>query len=126
MIATEDKWNFAGFQRLQYQVGALDAGDGDFLEVFGVGGAFFFPFRDGDGDVARIFDNVANGFEAGFESGNADGGRTHVNAAARLTEVERNADHADLPRSDVAEGCASQCHRSVLRCQLPGLRTLRI
>src|ERR1700726_3746349 len=107
MIAAEDERNFAGFERLQYQVGALDAGGGDFLEVFGVGRAFFFLFRDGYGDVASIFDNVPDGFEAGFESGDADGGRPHVNAAAGLAEVERNADYADLTRGDVAECRAS-------------------
>src|SRR3979411_948452 len=107
MIAAQDEGNFAHFERLQYQVGTLDASGGDFLEVFGVGGAFFFLFRDGDGDVARIFDNVPDGFEAGFESGDADGGRSHVNAAAGLAKVERNADHAYLARSDVAECRAS-------------------
>ena len=107
MIAAEDERNFAGFERLQYQVGALGAGGGDFLEIFGVGRAFFFLLRDGDGDVARVFDNVPDGFEAGFESGDADGGRPHVNAAAGLAEVERNADHADLARGDVAERRAS-------------------
>ncbi len=103
VIAAEDERNFAGFERLQHQVGALGAGGGDFLEVLGVGCAFFFLLGDGDGDVAGVFDNVADGFEARFESGDADGGRTHVNAAAGLAEVERNADHADLAWGDAAE-----------------------
>src|ERR1700732_5007235 len=107
MIAAEDERNFAGFERLQYQVGTLDAGCGDFFEVFGVGGSFFFLLRDGHSDVAGIFDNVPDGFEACFESGDADRGRTHVNAAARLAEVERNTDHADLAWSNVAECRAS-------------------
>ncbi len=107
MIAAQDKRNFARFERLQYQVSALDAGGGDFLEVFGIRHALFFLFRDGDGDVAGVFDNVADGFEARFESGDADGGRPHVNAAAGLAEVERNTDHPDLARGDVAERSAS-------------------
>src|SRR5882762_6725126 len=107
MIAAEDERNFAGFERLQYQIGALDAGGGDFLEIFGVDGAFFFLLGDGYSDVAGIFDYVSNRFEAGFESGDADGGRPHINAAAGLAKVERNADHTDLARSDVAEGRAS-------------------
>jgi hypothetical protein len=107
MIAAEDERNLAGFERLQNEVRAFYARGSDFLEVFGIRHAFFFLFGDGDGDVAGVFDNVANGFEAGFESGDADGGRTHVNAAAGLAEVERNANHADLARGDVAEGRAS-------------------
>src|SRR5579859_7504391 len=114
MIATEDERNFAGFERLQDQVGALGAGGGDFLEVLGVGGAFFFLFRDGDGDVAGVFDNVSDGFEAGFESGYANGGRAHVNTAAGLAEVERDADHADLAGSDVRERRGSLWHELVL------------
>src|SRR5258708_1192991 len=107
MITAQDERNFAGFERLQYQVGALDAGCGDFFEVFGVSRSFLFLFGDSDGDVASVFDNVSNALKARFESGDADGGRTHVNAAARLAEVERNADHADLAWSDVAERRAS-------------------
>src|SRR5258708_4227493 len=107
MIAAEDERNFASFERLQHQIGALYTCGSDFLEVFRVGRAFFFLFGDGDGDVAGVFDNVSDGFEARFESGNADGGRTHVNAAAGLTEVKRNTDHTDLARGDVAEGGAS-------------------
>jgi hypothetical protein len=86
MIATEDERNLAGFERLQHKVGALGAGGGDFLEVFGVGRAFFFLLGDGHGHVAGVFDNVADGFEARFQSGNAHRGRTHVNPAAGLTQ----------------------------------------
>jgi hypothetical protein len=107
MIAAEDERNLAGFERLQNEVRAFYARGSDFLEVFGVGRAFFFLLWDGDGDVAGIFDNVSDGFEASFKSGDADGRRTHVNAAPRLAEVKRNADDAYLARSDVAERCAS-------------------
>src|ERR1035438_485295 len=119
VIAPEDERDFAGFERLQHQVGAGGAGGGDFLKIFGVGGAFFFLFRDSDGDIAGIFDDVSYGFETGFQSGDANGGRTHVNAAARLAEVKRNADHADLARSNVAVRCASFRHSkfSVLTSQ---------
>src|ERR1035437_5679711 len=84
VIAAEDERNFAGFERLQRQFGALGAGSGDFLEVFGVGCAFFFLFGDGDGDVPGVFDNVPDGFEAGFESGGGAGGGTQVSATAGL------------------------------------------
>src|ERR1019366_9687081 len=105
---------------LQHQVGALGAGGSDFLEVLGVGRACFFLFGDGDGDVAGVFDDVADSFEAGFESGNADGGRPHVNAAARLAKIKRNANHADVARGDAGERSASLGHSefSVVSCQL--------
>jgi hypothetical protein len=48
--------------------------------------------------------------EAGLESGDADGGGTHVNAAAGLAEIERHANHADLARGDVAVRRASLSH----------------
>src|SRR5271154_6151499 len=107
MIAPENERNLAGFERLQHQVGALHARGRDFLEVFGIGRAFFLLLGDGDGDVAGVFDNVADSFEAGFESGNTNGGRTHVNSTAGLSEIERNADDSNLARSDAAEGRVS-------------------
>src|SRR5260370_14188900 len=110
MIAAEDERNFASFERLQHQIGALYTCGSDFLEVFGVGRAFFFLFGDRDGDVAGVFDNVSDGFEARFESSDANGGRTHVNAAAGLAEVKRNANHANLARGDIAERRASKWH----------------
>ena len=110
MISAEDQRNFAGLERFENEVSAFGASRGNFLQVLGVRRAFFFLLRDGDGDVAGVFDDVADGFEAGFESGDADGGWTHVDAAARLAEVERNADHADLAGSDTAVGRGS-CHK---------------
>ena len=124
VIAAEDERNLAGFERLQYQIGALGAGGGDFLEVFGIGGACFFLLGNGDGNVAGIFDNVPDGFKARIESGNPNGGRPHVNPAAGLPKVKRNTDHSDLARRDAAVRRAALGHRSVLRCQLSGLRTL--
>ena len=110
MIAAEDERNFAGFERLQYQVGALGAGGGNLPEILGAGRAFFFLLGDGYGDVAGVFDQMPDGFETGFESGDADGGRTHINAAAGLSEIKRHTDHADLARGDVAVGRAALGH----------------
>jgi len=70
----------------------------------------FFLFGNCDRDVARVLDDVTDGLEASFESGDADGGWPHVNAAARLSEVERDADHADLARRDTAERRVSLSH----------------
>src|ERR1700690_1645672 len=118
MISTQHKRNLAGFKRLKHHLSALGTSRGDFLEIFGVGCAFLLLLRNGDGDVAGIFDNVADSFEAGFESSDADGGRTHVDAAAGLAEVERNADDTNLTRTDAAERRGSQRHESVLSSQL--------
>ncbi len=101
MISAERERDFAGLESLYHQLGVLGAGGGDFFQVFGVGGAFFLLLGNGDGDVAAVFDFVAEGFEAGFESGDADGGRSHIDAAAGLAEIEGNADDADFAGSDV-------------------------
>ena len=111
VIAAEDEGTLPASSVFSTRSALLGAGGGDFLEILGVGGAFFLLLGDGDGDVAGIFDNVADGFEAGFESGDADGGRAHVDAAAGLAEVERNANHANLARGDVGVGRASLSHR---------------
>ncbi len=57
-----------------------------------------FCLGDSDGDVAAVLDVVAEGFEAGFESGDAHGRGAHVDAAAGLAQVERHADHANVAR----------------------------
>lgn len=61
-----------------------------------MGIAFLFLLGDGDRDIPSVFDDVTEGFKAGFESGNADGGWSHIDAAAGLSEIERDADDADL------------------------------
>src|SRR5208283_585016 len=96
MIATKDERNFARFERLQDEVSTLGAGRGDFLEVLGIGRAFFLLLGDGDGDIAGVFDNVSNGFKARFQFGNADSGRSHVNPAAGLAKIKRNANDSNL------------------------------
>jgi hypothetical protein len=87
--------------------------------------AFFFLFGDGDGDVASVFDNVPNGFEARFESGNADSGRTHVNSAAGLAKVKRDANHANLARGDATVGCASVSHNKSSQFSVPGSQLIQ-
>ena len=97
MVAAQHQRDFAGFERLDHQFGVLGAGGGDFFQIFGVRVAFFFLLGNGDGDVAAVFDLVAEGFQARFEAGHAHGRGAHVDAAARLAEIKRNADDADFP-----------------------------
>jgi hypothetical protein len=104
MIAAQNQRNLAGLKRLQNKVGALAASGGDFLKVLGIGGAFFFLLRDSHRNVARIFDDVPDGFEAGFKARHPDRGRPHVHATARLPKVKRDADYTDLAGGDAAEG----------------------
>ena len=91
----------SGFQGLHHQLGFFRAGLGDFLQILGVGIAFGLGFGQGDRHVAAVLDVVAQGLELGFESGDAHRRRTHVHAAARLAEVERHADDADVFGFDV-------------------------
>jgi hypothetical protein len=63
--------------------------------------ALFFLFGDGDGDIAAIFHFVAKRFQSRFETGDAHGGRAHIDAAARLAEVQGYADHPNLFRNNV-------------------------
>jgi hypothetical protein len=87
MIAAKDERNFAGFERLQNQVGTLGAGGSDFLEVFGIGGACFFLLGDGDGDVAGVFDDVADSLEGASSP------------ATRTAEGPMSTPRRDWPRS---------------------------
>jgi hypothetical protein len=111
MIAAENERNFAGLKRLEDEVSALAAGCGDFLEVLGVGCAFFFLFRDGNGNVTGVFDDVSDSLETRLKPRNAHGGRTHINTTAGLAKVKRDADYTDVARSDAAERSVWMCHK---------------
>jgi hypothetical protein len=51
---------------------------------------------------------VADSFKARFEAGDADGRGAHVDTAARLAEVEGNADDANLLWGYAGEGCVGR------------------
>ena len=59
MVSAKHERDLAGFKSLENKFGALGAGGGDFFQVFRVGGAFLLLFGNGDGDVAAVFDVVA-------------------------------------------------------------------
>ena len=50
-------------------------------------------FRDRRGQVALVDDRVAERSDPLAETGNAERGRPHVDAAPAAAEVERHADH---------------------------------
>ena len=74
--------NFACFQSLQDKFRVLGAGGRDLFQIFRVRVAFFLLLGDGDGDVAAVLDDVAEGFETSFKAGDAHCRRAHVYAAA--------------------------------------------
>src|SRR5215831_5746851 len=104
VIPAQHERDFPRFERFEHEVRALGAGGGDFLQIFRVGVAEFFLFGNGDRDVAAVLNDVADGFEAGLEAGDAHGGGAHVDTAARLAEVEGDANDTDLFGGDAAEG----------------------
>ena len=54
VIPAENQRNFAGFESLQNQFGALGAGGGDFLKVLGTGIANFLLFGNGNCDIDAV------------------------------------------------------------------------
>jgi hypothetical protein len=60
-------------------------------------------FRDGNGNVSSVLDDMPKLFEARFEPGHADRRGSHVYAAPGLTEVEWNPDNTEFLGVDA--GC---------------------
>ena len=98
MITAEHDRRHAFFEGAQDLFGCVCAGLGDLLEVAGVLLADLLGFGDGNSDVAAVIDFVAEGLQARFKSRDSDGRRAHVHAAARGSEIERDADNFDAPR----------------------------
>ena len=73
VVATEDDGDFAEGEGIADECGVFGAGGGDFAEVLGVEVAGVHLLGDADGDVADVFDGVAEGGEAGVEAGDAHG-----------------------------------------------------
>jgi len=91
VVSAQNQGNLAGFQRFDDQFRAFGASRGDFFQVFSGRIAFLLEFCHSHGDVAAIFHDVAESFEARFEAGHADRGRPHIDAAAGLAKIERDA-----------------------------------
>ena len=58
-------------------------------------GTAFGVLAEWDGNVSRVFDGVAESFEAGPQVGVADGERAHIDAATAGAKVHRDADNAN-------------------------------
>jgi hypothetical protein len=96
VVATENDWGGTAGERLLDALGGALGAVGDLLEERGAVVATTFGFRDCDRDIAAVGDAVTEGFELGLKAGYAEGGGAHVNSAAALAEVERDADDFDF------------------------------
>ena len=76
--------------------GQTAASLGDFVQVLGALLAVVLFLGLFHGDVADVFDRMAERFQAMLQSGDAQRRGTHVHSAAALAEVHRNSDDANL------------------------------
>src|ERR1019366_1012417 len=79
-----------------HAAGQRVAGVGDQRQVLGARIALGPGFLLFDGYVAAVFHLVAERSYARVQIGDAHGGRTHIDAAAVLPEIERRADDGDV------------------------------
>ena len=100
VIASQHHGHFAGFQRLQHQLGVLGAGRGDFFQILWRGDRLLFLLGERDRHVAGILHHVAEFFQPGLQTRHPHRRGSHIHAAARLAEVERHTDHTDFSGSD--------------------------
>lgn len=103
VVAAEDEGGESLVHGVRDGLGGAGAGVSNFGEEAGIGCAGGLGFSDFDADVAAVGDFVTEGFEVGFEAGDAEGGGAHVDAAAGSAEVEGDAEDADAA-GGVGEG----------------------
>ena len=118
MVAAQDQRGLPGIEGLEDGVAGARADVGYLLEIAGVGRSEGLGFGNFDLDVAAIGHVVAEGFQAGFETGHADGRRAHVHAAAAGAHVQGNAEDANLAGGEglqAADGCGRGGIRSYRR-----------
>jgi hypothetical protein len=73
VISAEYERGHTVFKALDYGLGSASAGIGYFLEEAGVSATGILSFGDLDSDVAAIGNLVAESFEVGFKTCNANG-----------------------------------------------------
>ena len=98
VISAKDQGHEAFIERFLYGVAKFLAGVGDFIDVLGAflaNGHFLSLLHD---DVSDVFDLKSEVLDAGLQTGNAQGGGPHINAAAAGAEVHWNTDDADFLR----------------------------
>src|SRR5207244_5696486 len=111
-IAAKNQWQKTLIQGLFGSGRDIGAGLGNLLQVLGTLFADGHFFRLFDGEIADVFDLQAKLLEAGLESWSAQGGRSHVHAAAALAEVHGDADDANFLRHSATRFVRSnECYR---------------
>ena len=103
VIAAQRDRHLAGFKCLQHEFGMLGARCSNFLQILGVWLAFFFLLGDSDRHIAAVFNHVTERLQPRFQAGNADSRWPHIHPAARLAQVEGNADDAYLLGRDAGD-----------------------
>jgi hypothetical protein len=78
----------------------LGTGRGNLFQVLCVRVPGLLLFRNRHYYVAGIFLDMAEFFQSRLEARDTYGGRSHINAAAGLAEVEWHTDDADFSRGD--------------------------
>src|ERR1022692_3218927 len=111
MIAAEDERQESGGEGFVHAAGQRLAGVGDQRQVLGARIALGPGFLLFDGYVAAVLHLIAERSHARVQAGDAYGGRSHIDAAAVLPEIERRADDGDVGAwhvvfSIVPRGCA--------------------
>ena len=95
VIAAEHQRNRAFFDRRARGLVQAVADFGDLLDELLPGIAVLSRFGDGRRQIAAIDDDASQRRNLFPEPGNAEGGRSHVDATAAAAHVERNADEVD-------------------------------
>src|SRR5579872_2360497 len=110
MIAAQSDWNLARLQRFHDELRVLGAGRSNLLQILRVRIAFLFLLGNGHRNIPRVFDHVPQCLQPRFETSDAYCRGPHIHSAARLAQIERDADDANLARSDAGERWGMVCH----------------
>ena len=110
VVSAQHQRNHAGFERLDHQLGVLGAGSGNFFRYLADGSPAFFCSAMATEMFPRILHHVPQFFQPRLQAGHAYRRGSHVHAPARLSQVERDANHPDFPGHDVRRGCGWRRH----------------
>ena len=98
MIASQNQRGDTFLEGLQHHAGNPFAGFADLLDVFCVRLAGVSGLSNRHRDIAPVAYHMTQRLEPGFEAGYPDRGRPHIDAAARLAQIEGHAENADMAR----------------------------
>jgi hypothetical protein len=82
-----------GNDGVAHQVGKLRASFSNLRKVLCILGSGWNALLLSDGDIAQIFDGVAQGIQARVQTGKTESAWPHVDAAAACAQIERSANN---------------------------------